>query len=153
MQNLAGNKECDRQISFELRLSGVEIKNAPDGMRNTGEVPYSIWGELGKFEFHRAWYYWVVKGPLPYDVAQEIFADPLGKRDVRAKGDCGCRLEDNMIEWFDADGHKLVSNAEWEAEYEKSSDSLKSYMDRYKIDNNICLVDDVSAEGQSCITS
>lgn len=44
-----------------------------------------------KFEFdHTGRGYWVVKGLVPLDVAQILYADPVGKTDIRVDGHCGC---------------------------------------------------------------
>jgi hypothetical protein len=42
------------------------------------------------FIFCRAWYYWIVTGFVPLHVAEELYADPIGKKDVRVSGHCGC---------------------------------------------------------------
>lgn len=48
-------------------------------------------GKLGPFTFTRSHsYYWIVKGPVPIDVANELYADYIGKKDVRSGGHCGC---------------------------------------------------------------
>jgi len=56
MKNLAGVKECDKDIREELYLAGIEAVPL-DG---TGEVPYTIAGRIGKWKFSRAWRYWIV---------------------------------------------------------------------------------------------
>lgn len=87
MKNLAGDKNCDDTIKLELRRAGIPfVKDA----RHTGEVPYSVTGCLGKFTFVRAWYYWMVRGNLPLEVAKELHENPVGKTDVRVVGHCGC---------------------------------------------------------------
>lgn len=73
MRNLAGDKDCDKFIRAELTRCGIEIV---EGERSTGEVPSSLTGRLGTFTFRRAWYYWIVNGPMPLDVAKRLYADP-----------------------------------------------------------------------------
>ena len=87
MNNLAGNKECDKEIADELTRAGIEIVSVP--LDNT-EVPYTIIGKLGHYTFRRAWYYWIVSGDTPMDLAKKIYAHPEGKATVRAGGHCGC---------------------------------------------------------------
>jgi len=87
MKNLAGNKDCDVNIERELTRCGIEIvRDQP----REGEVPSSLRGKLGSFTFFRAWYYWVVSGSVPLAVAKELYADPVGREDVRVNGHCGC---------------------------------------------------------------
>ncbi len=87
MQNLAGDENCDEFIARELSRSRI---NAVQGKRSCREVPASITGKLGPFTFTRAWYYWMVSGPTPLAVAKELYADPVGRADVRVEGHCGC---------------------------------------------------------------
>ena len=60
MRNLAGQKNCNYFIDQELEQAGINVK--PITEKHHSEVPCSLMGELGKFTFRRAWYYWVVKG-------------------------------------------------------------------------------------------
>jgi hypothetical protein len=85
MDNLAGEAECDSQIQKELVTAGVSIINVGTSNR---EVPYTLEGRLGPYKFWRAWYYWVVEGLVPIEVAREIYRDPRGKP-VRTVGYSG----------------------------------------------------------------
>ena len=86
MGNHAGRDECDVYIKLELQLAGIDIVEKS----GKGEVPYNFEGQLGKFSFRRAWTYWVVNGPVPLDMANEMFQTEEGKKYVRVQGDCGC---------------------------------------------------------------
>ncbi len=88
MINLAGDSDCDAQIIRELREAGIEMAILPAPVNR--EVSYSVVGRLGDFHFKRAWYYWVVNGPVPLDVALELYSHPIGRKDVRVTGHCGC---------------------------------------------------------------
>lgn len=88
MKNLAGDRSCDGEIRKELQQAGVEIVQHPEPLRN--EVPASVTGKLGNFTFVRAWYYWMVSGDVPLEVAKVMYESPVGKRDVRVAGHCGC---------------------------------------------------------------
>jgi len=131
MINLAGkDSQCDAQVAGELALAGIEI------VRNdkpcTGEVKTTITGKLGKFTFERFWYYWVVNGPMPLDVAERMYQDPIGKKFVRVAGHCGCPDPKGWVDYFDADGKKLIKSL---------SDSEKKllpadFFDRYKESEN-----------------
>lgn len=88
MKNLAGNKTCNKQIRKELEEAGVPIVSDRDCLKH--EVPASIAGALGEFNFTRAWYYWVVSGDVPLRVAEDLYRGPIGKRDIRVVGHCGC---------------------------------------------------------------
>ncbi|MFA6588700.1 MAG: hypothetical protein WCT08_06610 [Patescibacteria group bacterium] len=106
MKNLAGNQDCDLQIENELLRSGIQ------GMRvdRVGdEVPYSLTGQLGGFSFTRAWSYWRVKGLLPLEVAQELYADPIGKTDIRIEGNGGCPPpEKPWVKWLTSAGKEII---------------------------------------------
>lgn len=93
MKNLAGDMDCDEVIRKELEEARIEIVQHPKQLQN--EVPATLTGQLAhkggiKFTFVRAWYYWVVHGEVPLKVAQKMYADPMGKKDVRVAGHCGC---------------------------------------------------------------
>lgn len=88
MQNLAGVPYANDVVVYELTLAEIPLRINRDLLK--GEVVTQYEGVLGKFTFRRAWYYWVVNGPTPLAVAQEIF--PVQKEygwAVRAGGDCG----------------------------------------------------------------
>ena len=86
MRNLAGRADCDLYIREELeraRIPAVEIQ------RLDTEVPYAVVGQLGELTFRRGWRYWVVNGPVPIEVAEELYKDPVGKTDIRVAGNAG----------------------------------------------------------------
>lgn len=115
MQNLAGNTNCDALIRRELERSRIEVRELP--ARNQAEVPSSLIGKLGNFEFRRAWHYWVVTGPMPIGIAEDMFADPVGKTDIRVVGHCGCPPpEEPWNTWLTVDGCQVITvaqEAEW----------------------------------------
>ena len=74
-----------------------------------GEVPYKHVGKLGDFMFERAWYYWVVYGPVPLYVAKELYEDVVGVTDIRVSGHCGCPPPElPWIHCYDEQGRKLT---------------------------------------------
>jgi hypothetical protein len=108
LKNLAGDQHCDREIRRELERARIEIV---EGERTRSEVPYTVTGYLNGWTFRRAWYYWVAEGQLPLEAAQKLYADPVGKSDVRVDGHCGCPPpEDPWVAYFDADGWRLCSD-------------------------------------------
>jgi hypothetical protein len=112
VKNLAGVELCDNFIRRELDRARIDIV---EGDRTTQEVPYSVTGKLGPFTFKRAWYYWVVQGPMPLEVALELYADTVGKSDVRVAGHCACPPpEPPWVEYYDADGFKLEHDPDGE---------------------------------------
>lgn len=140
MQNLAGNEKADKYIRQELERARIPIKDTePHG----GEVPYTIIGQLGDLTFTRAWYYWVVNGNVPLEVAQELFADPVGVTDIRVAGHCGCPPPEEYTEWLTDDGKKIYP-AEQQAEWErivKAHDFMQAEKD------GIIFADDPVAHG------
>lgn len=106
MINLAGNKDCDREIRRELTRCRVPIV---EGERSPGEVPATLTGKLGPFSMWRAWTYWVAKGAVPLTVAWELYDDPVGKTDVRVDGHCACPPpEGHRVRRYDSAGKQIV---------------------------------------------
>ena len=114
-RNMAGVTDCDRWIEKELQEAKIPIRSGfenwslkagtktSNGMilikdfddyihkyRSKSEVPYHIIGILGNYTFKRAWYYWVVRGEVSKKIAKKLYKEPIGKRDVRVGGHCGC---------------------------------------------------------------
>jgi len=83
--NLAGRHECDIYIKTELQLAGINIIEE----NHQGEVPYHFSGKLNDFTFHRAWYYWIIQGNTPLDIAEQLYINPEGQKNVRVAGHCG----------------------------------------------------------------
>lgn len=86
MGNLAGVFECDPFVELELKLAGIKIFKK----EITSEVPTTFYGRLNGFIFHRAWYYWIVEGLVPLNLAIELYENPIGRKTVRVEGHCGC---------------------------------------------------------------
>ncbi len=85
MVNLAGVKECDTIIIGELTQAGIFIVQED---KTACEVAASVTGRLNKFEFTRAWNYWVVKGFMPLEYAKELY-EKYKDLNIRADGHCG----------------------------------------------------------------
>lgn len=111
MNNLAGSNKASKEVASELELAGIPAITNNDGWRN--EVSTNVQGLLGGFHFSRAWKYWVVSGNVPLVVAQKLYENDLGKKDIRVAGHCGCPPPENpWLLWQTADGKKLVSSGE-----------------------------------------
>jgi len=108
MINLAGHKNPDPIVEEELFIAGVEIVRADEPQK--GEVATRISGRLGAITFSRAWYYWIVNGDVPIEIARKIYAqEPYGVRDVRVSGHCGCPPpEDPWVEYRDVSGKQIA---------------------------------------------
>lgn len=114
MINLAGNKNCDETIREELILAQIPIETV---QRSKGEVPYMLIGKLNGFTFTRAWYYWVVKGPMPVANALKLFDEPLGNRDIRVVGHAGNIKPEGrypVTRWSPADNKMVIEQEEWD---------------------------------------
>lgn len=68
--------------AVELQQAGIPIEVLD---KPYGEPKSDVGGRLGDFTFRRAWYYWVVYGPMPLAQAEIMFADPAG-RDISTGG-------------------------------------------------------------------
>lgn len=104
--NKAGNRaDNDLVLSAELKAAGIpilsEMENISDPIKKllletSGEVKSSVVGVLHGWEFKRAWYYWVCKGPGIEISEAQVLQDNYGKV-VRANGDAACR---GPLIWF-----------------------------------------------------
>lgn len=116
MQNLAHNENCDVVILEELGKAGIMAFKTSQSDKPHYDVPYTVIGALGSepltdedqrifdrigttpefletmapFVFTRAWYYWNVTGFVPLAIAEEMYANPNGAKDIRVAGHCAC---------------------------------------------------------------
>jgi hypothetical protein len=111
MINVAGKpfEETDEILKAELFVAGIDIVEEPE-LIDHPEVFTHIRGELlGRFHFTRNWYYWVARGKVPIEVADEIYKHPYGKQDVRSGGHCGRPdPREYGVDHVDAEGKKLT---------------------------------------------
>lgn len=150
MKNLAGHPEADDHCIAELDAAGIDKVI----VARYGEPRTIIAGRLGGIEFRRAWYYWVAEGRVPLDVARRLYEDPVGRRDVRVAGHCGCPPPERpWIEWFDGDEYVIVDpdgieeaaydrfaarkalDADSKPRFVKSTEGLQGYVTSYHIDS------------------
>ena len=92
MINLAGVEDCNKFILSELIEAEISISRL--SRPSNQEVSWRIYGRMGDFKFTRAWRYWVARGPMPIEIAREIYIEH--KSDVRHSGHCACPHPD---EW------------------------------------------------------
>lgn len=122
MINLAGRDDADREIKFELDRARITVVERD--LRHQ-EVSAGLGGQLravaaagaGEWAFRRAWYYWVACADegrgLPIELARLLYADPVGKIDVRVGGHCACPPPDKYgATYLDAEGRPLVRESE-----------------------------------------
>ncbi len=126
MKNLAGVVTCDKDIVRELEEAGITIVGHPDPDHT--EVPAAIAGKLGEFSFIRAWYYWIVVGEVPLEVAEIMYSDPIGRKDVRVRGDAGRPAPRERTEWRDPIKHREILDMKQKAEIEDLAHSESNYM-------------------------
>jgi len=107
MINLAGRWDAEKYVMDELKTAGIEVVREAKNLNNEVSVPLA--GQLGKYHFTRAWYYYIVSGNVPLKVAQELYKSKTGKRDIRVVGHCGCPPPENWVTWLDDDGVKLIT--------------------------------------------
>lgn len=112
LSNLAGRMDCDRIIVQELERAKIQIERNP--RRSRAEVASSIRGTMsGGLIFTRGWTYWVVRGLVPLEIAAALYADPVGKTDIRVTGHCACPAPtDPWVSYLDDKGNKVLSEIE-----------------------------------------
>ena len=89
MENFARHhyeNNVDQLVREELKQAGIPILELPCYMDT--EVKTRYVGVLYGFFFYRAWTYWVCKGDMPLDIAEQIYRNYKGLR-IRAGGHCG----------------------------------------------------------------
>ncbi len=91
----------------------------------------------------RAWYYWVVECRMPLEIAKALYADPVGKTDIRVAGHCGCPSPEEGAEWFASDGVQLLK---------RSEDSTPGFIETIER-AGYRVVDDPCSEGKPFVTS
>jgi len=116
MQNLAGHARSTEIITDELTRCGIEVVESDKAL---GEPKSMVKGKLGKFEFQRAWYYYMVDGNVPLAVAEELYATKVGRSDIRVAGHCGCPEPKEWAKSFAEDGKEFIS--------EKQRDELMEF--------------------------
>lgn len=130
MINLAG---CSRAVANETveaelhrcKIKSIEIED------NHPEVHTTIGGQLGVYTFRRQWYYWSVSGLVPLDIAEMLYADPCGRKDIRVGGHCGCPSPTSYgTVWIAPCGKKVLTTAE--------KTDCESYIGKETSLNRIC---------------
>lgn len=149
MKNLAGVTDCDRYIERELTRCRIDLVHVEC---STQEVAASIRGKLGAFTFVRAWYYWMVEGPLPLTVARQLYADPVGVTDVRASGDCACRPPDLWATHYAEDGRVLVPSQGGKQEESWKHMIEKGFVSQEQKDKYHFVDDPAAVAVKSCVT-
>lgn len=156
MRNLAGVADAGAYIVLELLCAGIAPELRAD-MLERSEVPTRVIGRLEPFTFERRWYYYSVSGRVPLAVAEELYADPIGQRDVRVAGHCGRPPPASWARHFDVEGTRVIvdpdgsrelqANAFFEAHPDLAEGRCKryvrdiayvqveSYVDLYHIDS------------------
>lgn len=127
MQNVAGMKDPDPILEKELNLAGIPHVKLQEFFRNTGEVHYTIIGDLYKWRFTRNWYYWVAKGPgIPIEAATELYKD-FGTV-VRLEGDAGILNPSDRYNGLGS-GHYHIDTAEG---LKALADTIKKVVENFK---------------------
>lgn len=111
MKNLAGDRNASTTIKDELTRCGIESFDNPEYRHP--EVKTIVNGRIrtifGDIILHRNWTYWVTSGPVPLETAKVLYADPIGKTDIRVSGHCGCPPpEFPWVEWILEDGRRVL---------------------------------------------
>jgi len=156
MENLA-RATADEKVECSVLRELERCRIPAIKEKGQGEVPYRHIGKLGDFTFRRAWGYWVVKGPVPIEVAKELYDDVVGRTDIRVDGHCGCPAPElPWVTYYDKQGRKLYklkkpdeqkreealldkwSNEDWRTKYTFVEDpaavAVQAVVEMYHID-------------------
>ena len=88
MKNLAKVDPVAATLACEAELQAAGIPSRVVRPREGADVQAHVQGALGKFTLTRSWCYWVARGPMPLDLAQQIYLQPDAPS-VRVAGHCG----------------------------------------------------------------
>ena len=118
MKNLARNFDKNNQIAVDTAMSkinpivaaelidaGISVFNTPT--TKIGEVPTSLIGKLGMWEFTRSWVYWVARGRMPIIAARALQAVSNGS--IRCGGDCTAPVPDEQKTYIAPDGREIIT--------------------------------------------
>jgi hypothetical protein len=87
LENLKGKRNRDKRIELELSRCRIPIERVEEQL---DPITYKIIGKLpGPFLFMRTPGSWLVKGPMPLEIAEELYADPIGRDDIRTESGPG----------------------------------------------------------------
>lgn len=119
MQNLAGLplEKTDSIIRSELTRCGIKIIKSNTNLSHP-DVKTHFMGELDNFKFYRNWYYWAVKGEVPLHIAEKLYENVVGQKEIRVAGHCGCPPPHEWATHYTADGRKLINDPDGEQERE-----------------------------------
>lgn len=129
--------EATLQCIAELVEAGIAVEISPT--TPIGEVSSRATGKLGPFKFERAWRYWICKGPMPLDLANQIYGATLGPRPgsqdkpvkagkvIRVAGHCMAPKPEDWAENYAADGRKFLRDT---PEQRASCEQFKHIIER-----------------------
>lgn len=107
MINLVGDPNAGQIVIKELIDAKINVIVCEKCLKHEVSVPFA--GQYRSFSFVRAWYYWVVTGKVPLEVAKVLYNESgIGKEDIRVVGHCGCPPPEKWVTWFDDEGRELV---------------------------------------------
>lgn len=130
--------DVDRRVVRELERCGIPVMAVDEG---GVEVPYRHIGKLDDFTFRRAWSYWMVHGPVPLPVAEELYKNRIGKTDVRVAGHCGCPApEYPWVDYFSADGRRIYKTKPSAEEQNREEAALDKHYPDWR-DESVYLAD------------
>ncbi len=126
-------KRVDVILADELSAAGIEVQTC-ELLRSTSGEPYTVVsGSLYRWGFHRAWYYWIARGPgIPLEDAMALHAEH--GTSVRVEGHCGCPSPLGYLHGF-AVGSYHVDNAEGLTALAKT---IQSVWHRADVDHSYC---------------
>jgi hypothetical protein len=84
-----------------------------------------------KFEVSYSGRYFISDGYVPLDCAKEIYNHPIGSKEIRAGGHCGCVPPEEEAKYFL--GYKQVLHIDQKKVFEEV---LPQHVDNYIFDNN-----------------
>lgn len=71
----------------------LRVRQGQTHKTDHGETTYwSLEGVLGPFVIDYGRGYWIARGPMPLEVARELYAQPIGRRTTAAHRRCGSYL-------------------------------------------------------------
>lgn len=105
MRNLAGRSDSDRIIALELDRAELAVVRHDCPL---GELPSLLIGRLGPIDFVRESTYYVVAGPIPIEVARDLYRDPIGQCDALIHGNRNRPApEVPWVAWYTNDGARI----------------------------------------------
>lgn len=105
----------DKETLFRVGLPVIASRtnfSLCDGTKRELEIYGSSYKGFNFEKAYKRWY-WIVHGKMPLEAANELYAFPIGKSDIRSGGDCGMREPRTWATFVTPLGKEVIDVKQW----------------------------------------